>query len=137
MGEQDTQDEHGTSDENDARGQVVWRDLTVPDAPALRDFYAAVVGWEVQPHDMGAYEDYVMVAPGSGDGVAGVCHARGTNANVPPQWIVYVNVADVEASATRCVELGGEVLDGPRPMGGSPFCIVRDPAGAVLGLIEA
>ncbi len=26
-------------------GTVGWMDLTVPDAPALRDFYSAVVGW--------------------------------------------------------------------------------------------
>lgn len=123
--------------ENESKiGSVVWRDLTVPDAETVRDFYAQVVGWETQPHDMGDYEDYVMLAPGTSDGVAGVCHARGTNANIPPQWIVYVTVANVEASAARCVELGGAVLDGPRPMGAKPFCIVRDPAGAVLGLIE-
>ena len=118
-------------------GSVVWRDLSVPDAAPVRDFYAQVVGWETQPHDMGEYEDYVMLAPGTTDGVAGVCHARGTNANVPPQWIVYVTVESVDESAKRCVELGGEILDGPRPMGAKPFCILRDPAGAVLGLIEA
>lgn len=117
-------------------GAIVWRDLTVPDAASVRDFYSEVVGWDVKPHDMGDYEDYEMVAKGTGETVAGVCHARGTNANVPPHWMVYVTVADVEASATRCVELGGEVVDGPRPMGGQPFCIVKDPAGAVIGLIQ-
>ncbi len=123
--------------ENESKiGSVVWRDLTVPDAETVRDFYAQVVGWETQPHDMGEYEDYVMLAPGTSDAVAGVCHARGTNADIPPQWIVYVTVEDVEASAARCVELGGAVLDGPRPMGAKSLCILRDPAGAVLGLIE-
>ena len=27
-------------------GSVVWRDLTVPDAAPVRDFYAQVVGWD-------------------------------------------------------------------------------------------
>ncbi len=117
-------------------GSIVWRDLTVPDADGVRDFYSEVVGWAAKPHDMGEYNDYEMIASGTGECVAGVCHARGANANVPAQWMIYVTVADVEASAKRCVELGGSVLDGPRPMGAKPFCVVRDPAGATLALIE-
>ena len=117
-------------------GTIVWRDLTVPDAGTVRDFYAEVAGWVAQPHDMGEYEDYVMLAGEGGETVGGICHARGTNANMPPQWMIYVTVPDVEASAKRCVELGGEIVDGPRPMGASPFCVLRDPAGAVFGLIQ-
>ena len=118
-------------------GTIVWHDLTVPDAAPVRDFYKEVVGWTATPHDMGEYSDYVVQAPDSGDTVGGICHARGTNANVPAQWLMYVTVADVEASATRCVELGGQILDGPRPVGEKPFCVMQDPAGAVLELIEA
>ena len=62
-----------------------------------------------------------MQAPESGDTVAGICHARGrTNANVPPQWLVYVVVASVEESAKRAVELGGEVLTDPARWGRAP-----------------
>ena len=118
-------------------GTVVWRDLTVEDAAGVRDFYAEVVGWDVKPHPMGAYDDYEMVAKGTGETVAGVCHARGINANVPPQWLVYVLVEDVAKSAARCEAHGGKVLDGPRPVGAKPFCVVQDPAGAVLALMEA
>jgi predicted enzyme related to lactoylglutathione lyase len=67
--------------------------------------------------------------------VAGVCHARGANANLPAQWLVYVQVEDVEASARRAAELGGAVVDGPRGMGSLRFCVIRDPAGAVLALV--
>ena len=35
-----------------------------------------------------------------------------------------------------CVELGGQVIDGPREMGGQTFCVIRDPAGAVAALIN-
>jgi predicted enzyme related to lactoylglutathione lyase len=118
-------------------GTVVWRDLTVEDADGVRDFYAEVVGWDVKPHPMGEYDDYEMVAKGTGETVAGVCHARGSNANVPPQWLVYVLVEDVAQSAAHCEAHGGKVLDGPRPMGEKPFCVVQDPAGAVLALMEA
>ncbi len=116
-----------------APGSVAWTDLTVPDAEALRDFYTRVTGWTAQPLSMGEYSDYVMVSS-DGHGVAGVCHARGSNAGLPPQWLVYIVVADVDAAAAECVALGGAIVAGPRPMGGGRFCVIRDPAGAVCAL---
>lgn len=116
-------------------GEIAWRDLTVPNAGELRDFYSKVVGWESSEQSMGNYSDYNMIAPRTGEVVAGICHARGSNAKVPPQWLIYISVEDVETSAERCVELGGQVLDGPRAMGGQTFCVIQDPAGAVAALI--
>ncbi len=123
--------------EQSGMGHIVWADVTVGDAVGVRDFYREVVGWDVEPVDMGGYADFSMLTPGDGTPVAGVCHARGANADLPPQWLLYVTVADVEASARRCVDLGGEVVVGPRPLSGGRFCVVRDPAGAVLALYEA
>jgi predicted enzyme related to lactoylglutathione lyase len=117
-------------------GSVGWRDLTVPDAEAIRDFYATVVGWDSQDVDMGVYSDFTMIAPGKGDAVAGICHARGANANLPPQWLMYVVVADLDRSVARCAELGGDVVDGPRSLGAGRFCVIRDPAGAVCALYQ-
>lgn len=115
-------------------GEVCWIDLTIPDADGVATFYEEVVGWKRKGHDMGDYEDYEMQA--DGNTLVGVCNARGTNAKAPSQWMIYVNVASVKQSAAKCVEHGGEVLDGPRLMGKSHFCIVRDPAGAVMGLMS-
>lgn len=117
-------------------GTIVWCDLTLEEAENVRDFYAGVVGWEVKDHDMGDYADYELIAPGTGESVAGICHARGSNKNLPREWLVYVQVEDVEASAARCLELGGRVLDGPRAMGEQTFCVIEDPEGAVLALIS-
>lgn len=117
-------------------GSVAWRDLTVPNAAELRDFYCAVVGWKSAEHPMGDYADYNILAPESGECVAGICHARGPNANVPAQWLIYITVADVEQSAARCRALGGAVLDGPRSMGAARMCVIRDPAGAVAALYQ-
>jgi len=118
------------------RGQIVWTDLTVVDARTVRDFYGAIVGWTFSACDMGGYEDFTMVSPESGESVAGVCHARGPNANLPAQWLVYVQVEDVDDSARRATELGGRILDGPRSMGSTRFCVIEDPAGAVLALVS-
>ena len=117
-----------------AIGAIEWRDLTIEHAEAVSEFYAAVVGWTRDPVSMDDYSDYSMVTP-AGETVAGVCHARGPNADMPPQWLMYVRVANVEDSAASCERLGGKVLVAPKDMGGSRFCVIEDPAGAVLGLI--
>jgi uncharacterized protein len=49
---------------------------------------------------------------------------------------MYVYVEDVSACAQKAVELGGKVLDGPREMGQGQFCVIQDPAGAVIALIK-
>ncbi|MFO0807781.1 MAG: VOC family protein [Gemmataceae bacterium] len=116
-------------------GTIGWFDLTVANATTVRDFYTAVAGWTPEALSMGSYDDYVMKTP-AGSSVAGICHARGSNAKIPPQWLLYIIVADVNASAQTAIELGGQVIDGPRPMGDGQFAIVRDPAGAVAALYQ-
>jgi uncharacterized protein len=116
-------------------GHVTWRDLTVPNADAVRDFYAAVVGWKPDPCDMGGYSDYSMLAP-DGECIAGVCHARGVNADIPPQWLMYVNVENLERSISECKTHGGSVLVAPRGVMGGQMCVIRDPAGAVCALYQ-
>jgi predicted enzyme related to lactoylglutathione lyase len=118
-------------------GRVAWVDLTVPDAVPVRDFYRHVVGWGSAEVVMGDYSDFNMLSPTSGEVAAGVCHARGVNAGLPPVWLVYVAVADLEASMDRCRELGGDVVAGPSGMGSyGRYCVIRDPAGAHLALFE-
>ncbi len=121
-----------SSKDPELAGQIGWIDLTVPNADTARDFYAAVIGWKPEPVDMGGYADYNMTDPDSGTPVAGVCHRRGENAALPPVWMVYFTVPNLEASIKAALENGGAIVDGPR--GG--FCILRDPAGAVAALVQ-
>ena len=116
-------------------GSIGWVDLTIPNADEVRDFYSAVVGWVPTPLSMGEYADYLMQAPEAAAPQAGICHARGPNAGIPPVWLVYLVVADLDASIAACRSRGGEVLSGPRGAGGTArFAIIRDPAGAVCAL---
>ncbi|MFT4816327.1 MAG: putative enzyme related to lactoylglutathione lyase [Pseudohongiellaceae bacterium] len=117
-------------------GRIEWMDLTVNDASHIRNFYTSVVGWSSSEVDMGSYSDFNINLPGTQDTIAGVCHARGSNQNIPSQWLIYVRVESVADSAEKCKKLGGEVLDGPRRMGGSNFCVIKDPAGAVMALLS-
>ena len=116
-------------------GIVGWTDLTVEDAATIRDFYAGVTGWTPSEVSMGDYSDFSMNAPGSGQAVAGICHARGVNADLPPAWLIYITVQDVDESARICEEQGGAIVLPPRDMGEmGRYCVIRDPAGAVAGL---
>lgn len=117
-------------------GTIEWCDLTVNNAPQIKDFYSDVVGWQSTPESMGDYEDFSITLPESSDTVAGICHARGSNSNLPAQWLMYVRVENVKTSAEKCIALGGEILDGPRVMCGNQFCVIKDPAGAVLALVS-
>ncbi len=117
-------------------GEILWVDLTVPDAEGVRAFYASVVGWRSEPVDMGGYSDFNMIAGGSGQVVSGICHARGPNAGLPAQWLLYIGVDDLDASIQRCAALGGQVVAGPTGVDGSRVCVIRDPAGAAVALYE-
>ena len=118
-------------------GSIGWHDIAVPDAETLRDFYSSVAGWTAEPLDMGGYSDYVMKNP-AGDAVAGVCHARGPNASLPPVWLIYITVTDLDASLARCLSLGGKVLDGPKGEPGQPrYAFIQDPAGACCALYQS
>ncbi len=117
-------------------GEIGWMDLTVPNAQEVRDFYRGVVGWEVAELDMGGYSDYCMNLPDGGDTVAGICHARGGNADLPAQWLLYINVANLDESLTACSQSGGKLVAGPKKMGSSRYAVIQDPAGAVAALFQ-
>lgn len=118
-------------------GTIGWIDLTVENAGEIRDFYRAVAGWTAEDVEMGGYSDFNMIAPAAGHPVAGICHARGANADLPAQWMLYITVTDLDTCMQRVKAKGGEILKEPGT--GSSFgrfCVIRDPAGAVCALFE-
>ncbi len=117
-------------------GAVGWLDMTVERAGEAREFYEAVVGWTSSDVDMGTYCDFAMHSPASGQAVAGICHARGVNEQLPRGvWLPYVAVEDVDRSARRCRELGGTVVVEPTEVPGQGrYCVLRDPFGALIAV---
>lgn len=116
------------------KGRVGWIDLTVDDAPGVRDFYAAVVGWAPEPVSMGEYSDFNM-CDAAGQPAAGVCHRRGGNAEAPVGWVPYFVVADLDAALTAAVA-GGGTVGTARTAGETRWAVVKDPSGAVFALWE-
>jgi uncharacterized protein len=120
-------------------GRIAWLDLTVSDAAATRDFYRQVVGWTVQDVEMKdgdeRYADYNMRGD-DGNPAAGVCHARGVNAGLPPVWMIYLPVGDLAESLRRVREEGGRVLRTMQGEGDHAYAAVQDPVGACLALAQ-
>ncbi len=118
-------------------GSIGWIDFTIEDAPAIRDFYSQVVGWQPEEVAMGKYADYNMNSPENGQPMAGICHARGVNETFPPVWLIYIVVKNLDESLDRCQVLGGKIISGPKTMEGQGrYAVIQDPAGAYSALFE-
>lgn len=116
-------------------GMPAWHDLTVADGEVVKQFYESVIGWTAQPVDMGGYQDFNMMPAGAESPAAGICHARGGNADMPPQWLVYFAVVDLDSSLLQVHAQGGTTIKGPVDMGAmGRYAVIRDPAGAICAL---
>lgn len=127
-------------DSADGVGRIAWLDLTVDDASATRDFYRQVVGWSVQDVEMkdgeARYADFNMLAA-DGRPAAGICHARGPNAGLPPVWMIYLPVGDLTESLERVTAEGGTVLRTMRGGDGNVvYAVIQDPLGVAFALVQ-
>ncbi len=118
-------------------GSVGWIDLTVLNAIEVRDFYKHVVGWKHTDVPCGDHSDFCVGDDPENNPVAGICHALGENRNMPPQWLIYIVVADIDESIRQCEANGGTVEIPIRSASGGQIAVIRDPAGAVCALYEA
>lgn len=118
-------------------GIISWVDLTVPNADTVKDFYEQVVGWNVDPVDMGGYSDYCMNQKNTNLPVAGVCHKKGSNKDLPSQWLIYITVQNLDNSIESCIKMGGQLLTKIKHSENGRYIIIQDPAGAVCALFEA
>ena len=118
-------------------GSVSWHDLTVNNADQIKDFYSAVVGWDTRVVNMGEYADYSMQSPSTGNDLAGICHARGLNADLPAQWLMYILVEDIDKSIAALKKLGGECITEIKHFSAtSRYVVIRDPAGAICAIYD-
>lgn len=126
------------SEEPTTFGKIAWCDLTVPNADSVKDFYQQVTGWNGQATAVEDYQDWTMYPTNSegkdsGSAVAGICHQKGPNKDLPSVWMVYITVENVRQAAEKAIQAGGKVLRDP---GDGPVAVVQDPAGAVFALYQ-
>lgn len=117
-------------------GHVAWNELATPDPDAAWSFYSELLGWaETEVMDMPELGPYRMFALDDGP-IGGMFKPPGDAQGVPPSWLYYVYVRDIDASARAVTAGGGEILTGPDEIPGGDYTVIaRDPQGAAFGLV--
>ncbi len=118
-------------------GEFCWYEIHTPDLQAAKKFYGDVFGWTFQEVPMEGFT-YTMLHK---DGVpfGGMMHMTGPQwEGVPPHWMSYIAVDDVDKSAEKVKQLGGNVCVGPSDIPDvGRFAVVDDPDGAVFSLFKS
>jgi predicted enzyme related to lactoylglutathione lyase len=117
-------------------GRFVWQELMTEDTARAGAFYSKVVGWHAQPS--AADPSYSQFGIGGGY-YAGMMRlpddARAMGAR--SQWLPYIGVTDVEATAASVERLGGHVK---KPGTDIPtigrFAILSDPQGSTFAVFK-
>ena len=115
-------------------GALVWEDLCSPDPDRAATFYSGVFGWDTRPEGDTGYR--VFSQAGTGVPLGGIGGMAGHD-HLPPRWLVYFAVADLDAATSAAEAAGGRV---ERRAADAPYgrtAAVSDPAGADFLLIEA
>src|SRR5262252_595552 len=119
---------------NNIRGRFLWHELMTTDPKAASAFYRKVVGWKTEgwPAD----PSYNMFVAPSG-AVAGymLLPEEAQRMGAPPTWLTYIGTPDVDQTASRAEDLGGEILKQPDDIPNvGRFAVLRDPHEAVFAV---
>lgn len=116
-------------------GAASWHELMTTDAPAAMKFYGELFGWQPgEAMDMGPMGKYHIFNRPRGM-IGGMMNKPPELAQVPPHWVIYFRVPDINAAAARVTANGGRVLNGPMEVpGGSWILNAMDPQGAAFSL---
>lgn len=113
----------------------VWHELMVPNPGSSPSFYKSITGWDTQPFP----GDYTLWVNGEAPigGLMELSKELASN-GVPPHWLHYVGVEDVDATAWRAEELGGHINVPPTDIPDvGRFAILADPQNAVFAIYKS
>jgi uncharacterized protein len=117
-------------------GMPCWADAMFRDVEAAKSFYGDVLGWtfaEPAPE----FGDYTQ-AYADGKAVAAVSPTMPGMEGGEAAWCLYFASPDLEATAQRVRDAGGEVVMGPMDVGAfGSMLLVRDPGGVAFGVWRA
>lgn len=120
-----------------AHGDWFWHELYSPDPTGSQAFYGSLLGWETREMPMGEGMTYTLWR-NAGKDSGGMMKLSGPEMEgVPPHWMVYVEVADIEETARKVPELGGKIVVAPMAVPDvGTFIVVADPQGAHISFIQ-
>ncbi len=121
---------------SELHGTIHWTELMTGDIEKAKTYYTAVCGWEwdTMPMEEGLY----YLAKKGEDMVGGMMSLADMEGmeNVPPHWMTYLAVDDVDAAVKETQALGGVVHRAPWDVPGvGRIAMIADPSGAAIGLM--
>jgi len=115
-----------------APGALVWNELASPDLEASTAFYRDLFGWDISPFEQSP-TPYLSIKNGDANN-GGIRELD--QPGVPPHWLAYFGIDDIDAGLAKVTELGGTVHAGPIDVGMAKLGIVQDPQGAAFALYD-
>jgi predicted enzyme related to lactoylglutathione lyase len=113
-------------------GALCWADLNTPDRQKASEFYSGLFGWTITPGEGKDASGYLHIKNGE-KFIGGIPPTD----NVPPSWLIYLYVADVDASSRKAKELGANFYMPPTSLEGvGRFTVLADPHGAVFAMFK-
>lgn len=119
-----------------APGRFSWHELATTDWQAARKFYFELFGWSAtQDFDMGEMGLYAMY--GRGGKEYGGMFNKPPEMPMPPAWLLYIMVRDLDDAIGRVKANGGQLLNGPMEVpGGDRIAQCLDAQGAAFAMHE-
>jgi predicted enzyme related to lactoylglutathione lyase len=123
-------------------GTFTYNELNTRDPDAAKAFYGAVFGWGSKDIDMGESGTYtVWRHPDRAedeDGIGGLLDIRGRVPDeVPPHWLTYFTIEDVDESIEQAMGMGGKLTFGPMDLPNGRLAVLIDPQGAAFGIYQS
>lgn len=118
-------------------GEFVWNELATTNLQGAKDFYSKVFGWEFTDKDMGDMT-YTFIKKGDKEfgGIWSIPAEQ--QSQIPPHWLAYILVEDVEKSLEKARQNGATVIKPVQKAGEMGlFAIIKDPSGAHLALWQS
>lgn len=120
--------------ETHAPGTFCWIELGTTDVDGARAFYTSLFPWTVQENSMGEMGTYSIFQKDGRD-AASMYKLGPQQMGMPPCWMSYVSVADVEETVAAAGNLGGVVIAGPFDvMDHGRMAVLTDPQGAFFSI---
>ena len=110
-------------------GALVWNELATTDIDSASSFYGELFDWTFEPFEASPTPYTVIMNAGRSSG--GI---TGLQAPVPPHWLPYFGIAEIDAAISRTQELGGTMHAGPIELPMAKLAVVADPQGAMFAL---
>ncbi len=122
--------------EQTAPKAVGWFEINTPDKAKALDFYTSVFGYETSDMDMGEMGVYTMLHHG-GVPFSGSMDMSGPEwEGIPPHWMTYFSVDDMDSACEKVKAAGGQVVHGPMPIPNEGLIAVcTDDQGAHFSIV--